>query len=128
MLKSLFSKVVLDLFHHVLTSTYFLHSEQYYKQTEGVVMGCPLSPIIANFYMETLQAYGVSPGPPEVDDTFVFVLMVLAPSMTFWNSLNGIHPIIQFSMEMEGMDRLSFMDPVVYRRVDSILGHKLFWN
>jgi len=43
---------ILDLFRHALTSTYFCFDGQYYEQTDSVAMGSPLSPAIANFYME----------------------------------------------------------------------------
>jgi retron-type reverse transcriptase len=50
-----FTDDVLALFQHVLTSTYFCMDGQFYKQTDGVAMGSPLSPIIANFYMEDFE-------------------------------------------------------------------------
>jgi retron-type reverse transcriptase len=48
-------KDILDLFRHVLTSTYFCYNGQYYEQTDGVTMGSPFSPVIANFYMEKFE-------------------------------------------------------------------------
>jgi retron-type reverse transcriptase len=46
-----FEDDVLELFKHVLKSTYFHSDGQFYEQTDGVAMGSPLSPVIANFFM-----------------------------------------------------------------------------
>jgi len=46
---------ILALYKHVLTSTYFCVDGQFYEQTDGVAMGYPLSPVIANFYMEDFE-------------------------------------------------------------------------
>jgi hypothetical protein len=44
-----FTDDILALFKLVLTSTYFCIDDQYFEQTDGVAMGSPLSPVIANF-------------------------------------------------------------------------------
>jgi hypothetical protein len=46
-----FKEDVLGLFRHGLTTSYFTFNGQFYMQTDGVAMGSPLSPVIAN-YME----------------------------------------------------------------------------
>jgi hypothetical protein len=46
-----FEEDILGLFHGVLTTSYSTFCGQFYGQTDGVAMGSPLSPIIANFYM-----------------------------------------------------------------------------
>jgi hypothetical protein len=48
------SEDILRLFHHVLTS-YFSFISQLYEQTNGVVIGSPLSPVIAKFFMEDFE-------------------------------------------------------------------------
>jgi hypothetical protein len=50
-----FGEDVLALFKHVLTSTYFCFDGQFYEQTDGVAMDSPLSPVIANFFMENFE-------------------------------------------------------------------------
>jgi hypothetical protein len=44
-----FTDDILALFKLVLTSTYLCVNGQYFEQTDGVAMGSPLSPVIANF-------------------------------------------------------------------------------
>jgi hypothetical protein len=66
------------LFHHVLTSSIFCFNGQFHEQISGVAMGLPLSPVIANFYMEAFEEEALKRAaykPPccfkYADDTFV---------------------------------------------------------
>ena len=61
-----------------LKNTYFSFQDQFYEQVEGTAMGSPVSPIVANLYMDYLEqkALSTAPNPPRlwcrfVDDTFV---------------------------------------------------------
>ena len=38
-----------------LKNNYFVYDGQYYKQKEGAAMGSPVSPIVANIYMEMFE-------------------------------------------------------------------------
>ncbi|XP_046387273.1 uncharacterized protein LOC124156657 [Ischnura elegans] len=55
LLETRFDRKTVELFQHVLRSTYFLCNGQFYEQTEGVPMGSPLSPAIANLFMEDFE-------------------------------------------------------------------------
>ena len=73
-----FTEDVLALFKFVLTSTYFCFNGQYFEQTDGVAMGSPLSPVIANFFMEDFEEKALNQATLKptcwyryVDDTFV---------------------------------------------------------
>jgi hypothetical protein len=55
---SLFNRVpirevtgLLSLFCHALTASYFSLAGRFYEQIDGIAMGSPLYPIIANFFM-----------------------------------------------------------------------------
>jgi retron-type reverse transcriptase len=50
-----FADDILALFKLVLTSTYFCINDQYFEQTDGVAIGSPLSPVIANFFMKEYE-------------------------------------------------------------------------
>jgi retron-type reverse transcriptase len=50
-----FEEAVLALFKHMLICTYFCFDGHFYEQTDGVAMGSPLSPVIANFFMEDFE-------------------------------------------------------------------------
>lgn len=43
------------LFSPALCSTYFIYDGRYFEQADGVAMGSPLSPVVANFYMELFE-------------------------------------------------------------------------
>ena len=63
---SMNTRHIIRLLEFCLRSTYFVFQGQYYEQTEGAAMGSPLSPIIANIYMEDFEtrALETAPHPP----------------------------------------------------------------
>ena len=87
-----------------LKNTHFIFQGRFYEQTEGAAMGSPLSPIIANLYMEAFEKKAIStaPTPPSlwrrfVDDTFVIIKKTQKDS--FISHINSIDEKIQFTME-----------------------------
>ena len=44
---------IILLLEFCLKDTYFSFQDQFYEQVEGAAMGSPVSPIVANLYMET---------------------------------------------------------------------------
>ena len=48
------SDIILPL-EFCLKNTYFSFQDQFYEQVEGAAMGSPVSPIVANLYMEYLE-------------------------------------------------------------------------
>jgi hypothetical protein len=73
-----FTDDILALFKLVLTHTDFCVNGQYYEQTDHVGMGSPLSPVMANFFMEEFEKKGFNQATVKptcwyrfVDDTFV---------------------------------------------------------
>ena len=46
---------IILLLEFCLKNTYFSFQGQFFEQVEGVAMGCPVSPIAANLYMEYLE-------------------------------------------------------------------------
>ena len=57
---------ILDLLEFCLCNTYFLFQGQYYEQTQGAAMGSPVSPVLANLYMEFFEdrALSTAVNPP----------------------------------------------------------------
>ena len=69
---------IVTLLEFCLKNTYFLFQGKYYKQLHGAAMGSPISPLIANLFMEEFEVKALSsaPHPPHlwlrhVDYTFV---------------------------------------------------------
>ena len=54
---------IILLLEFCLKNTYFSFQGQFYEQVEGAAMGSPVSPIIANLYMEYLEEKALSTAP-----------------------------------------------------------------
>ena len=57
---------IILLLEFCLKNTYFSFKGQFFEQVEGATMGSPVSPIVANHYMEFLEqnALSTAPHPP----------------------------------------------------------------
>ena len=74
----LFVQNIMELLGLCLNNTYFSFQNKFYEQVEGAAMGSPVSPIVANLYMEYFEekALTSAANPPQVwyrfvDDTWV---------------------------------------------------------
>ena len=45
----------LELLGFCLNNTYYVFQDTFYEQTKGAAMGSPISPIIANIFMEAFE-------------------------------------------------------------------------
>jgi hypothetical protein len=127
----------LALFKHILTSTYFCFDGQFYEQIDGVAMDSPISPVIANFFMEDFENKAIEQVIHKpvcwfryVDDTFVIWPHGQKKLIEFLNHLSGLHNKIQFTMEKEEEEEeeeghLPFLDIDIYRKTDGSPGHKV---
>ena len=55
---------IILLLEFCLKNTYFSFQGQFYEQVEGAAMGSPVSPIVANLYMEYLEQKALLPPTP----------------------------------------------------------------
>ena len=111
-----------------LRSTYFQLGEKFYEQTDGAAMGSPLSPVIANLYLESLEETAIRSAPLKpnlwvryVDDTFVIWPHGPDRLRSFYQHLNKQHPKIQFTVEEEKDDQLPFLDVCVSKEGGRLL-------
>ena len=51
---------IIELLGFCLHNTYFSFQNMFYEQVEGVPMGSPVSPIVANLYMESFERKALS--------------------------------------------------------------------
>ena len=118
---------ITSLLEYCLNSTYFVFQGQHYEQQEGAAMGSPLSPIIANLYMEALNT---APNPPSlwkrfVDDTFVVIKR--CHQEEFFKHINKIEETIQFTAENTHADgTLPFLDVLVIPQPDGSLATTVY--
>ena len=123
---------IICLLEFCLTNTSFIFQGRYHEQTEGAAMGSPLSPIIANLYMEAFEkeAINTAPDPPTfwrrfVDDTFVIIQK--AKEDSFFNHINSIDNKIQFTKEASRSDgSMPFLDTLVTINGDGSLNTKVY--
>ena len=106
-----------------LSSTYFTYQNDFYKQKQGAAMGSPISPIVANLYMEHFEsrALDTAPTPPAmwyryVDDTMTKIHEYAVRS--FSEHLNSIDQHIQFTSEEEKNDTIPFLDTCLHVNQD----------
>ena len=101
------------------TSGIFSHRDKLFQQKDGVSMGNPLAPTLANFFLGCLEETLFAPelnmdkAHPAfyiryVDDKFC-VFREETNYETFFKSLNDMHPSLSFTVEMGGKS-LPFLD------------------
>ena len=118
---------IISLLDFCLGSTYFTFKGRFYKQQEGAAMGSPISPIVANLYMEDLETKAIqsAQNPPSfwrrfVDDTLT--IMKSPQIESFLQHLNSIDHNIQFTKEDSRPDgSMPFHDILIIPREDGSL-------
>ena len=123
---------IITLLEFSLRSTSFVFQGQYYQQMEGAAMGSPLSPIVANIFMESFeqQALDTAPDPPSlwkryVDDTFV--IQEEQHHEEFLQHINSIDPNIRFTAETTRADgSMPFLDTLVTPQSDGSLATTVY--
>lgn len=96
-------------------------------------MGSPLSPIVANIFVEKFENKAIDTYPLKhkfwirfVDDTNVDWPHGEDERKNFLNNLNSISRDIMFTMEIEENNCIPFPDILLTRNKDGSIGHKVF--
>ena len=133
------------LLEFCLKTLYFTFQGKFFEQVKGAAMGLPISPIVANLFMEDLEvkALSTTPTPPTlwkrfVDDTFIIIQRRHKES--FLQHLNSMNDNIHFTCEDAKDDgSIAFLDMLispdkdgrlnttVYRK-DTHTDQYLHWN
>ena len=102
----------------VTQESYFIFNDVVYKQKDGVAMGSPLGPTMANIFLSFYEIKWLEQCPKEFKPVFyrryvddIFVLFESAEHLSkFRNYFNTCHPNMSFSFEQEKNGKLSFLD------------------
>ena len=108
------------LLHQCVSNIQFLFNNTYYRQIDGVAMGSPLGPVLANIYVGYIEY-----NTPNIDtDTILYGryvddVIVLGSDRDaihqLCNRLNSIDNNIQFTVELESNMSLPYLDVRIHR-------------
>ena len=116
--------VLWTLLYKVTTEVEFSFNDAMYLQVDGVAKGLPLGPVFANIFVRFCEA--------KVDQqvvSFCITDLLMTPlwSMNSCNEsrdfyiLNGLHPVLRFTVEAETIEQIPFMYVLVLRHTDTLV-------
>ncbi len=126
---------IVELLDFILTTTYFVFRGQVYQQKFGTAMGSPVSPIVANLFMEDLEQRAIETAPDDlrpklwkryVDDTLE---VIQRGKIAAWSEhLNHMDSTgsIKFTHEEETNGSIPFLDTHIHRRQDGSVKVKVY--
>ena len=112
--------VFIELMEITTKSMSFSFNEVMYRQIDGIRMGSPLGPILANIFVGFHERLLFEKFPKPfiyqryVDDTFVR-FSSRNEALMFFHKLNDLHPSLSFTMEEKNSNKLPFLDVLVKR-------------
>jgi predicted GIY-YIG superfamily endonuclease len=120
----------MNLLKICLSSTYFKFLENYYHQTEGTAMGSPISPVIAEIFLQDMEMKLI-PGDKNiffwrryVDDVWSIVRGRKVEEVL--RKLNNYNKSINFTIEKEVDGKLPFLEVMTYEKPDRSIGHHVY--
>ena len=115
-----------------LKKTYFQFQGSFYEQINGAAMGSPISPIVANLFMEDFEvkAINTAKNPPKMWNRYVDDTCAILSSTSkddFFHYINSIDPRIQFTSEDSKPDgSIPFLDSLVMPQPDGLIKTTVF--
>ena len=135
--------IFVELMQLATSSVEFSFNNNMHRQIDGVAIGSPLGPALANIFVGYQEAklFNIAKRPlvyfRYVDDTFA-VFNNEEDCNTFFTQLNSLHPSLCFTYEKESNQSLPFLDVLVERhdsefltsvyRKPTFTGQYLRWN
>ena len=99
------------------SKTHFIFNNKFYNQINGIAMGSPLAPVLANIFMgfhksKWLNEYNLN--KPKFYLRYVDDILAAFDnehdSLNFLNFLNNRHPNIKFTVEKQNNHSIAFLD------------------
>ena len=121
-------KHITSLLEFCLGSTYFTFNGSFYEQQEGTAMGSPISPIVANLYLEDLEVKAIqsAQNPPTFWRRFVDDTLTIIKSSQIDNFLQHLNSIDQANIKFTKEDSrpdgsMPFLDILITPEQDGSL-------
>ena len=104
-----------------IENSYFIFTETYYKQIDGLALGCPLSATLANIFLYFHESKWLTDCPSDfkppyykryVDATFV-IFKNEHQATQFLMYMNPKHSKIKFAIENEKENQIPFLDLLI---------------
>ena len=118
---------VKNLLNLATKSSFFIFDKKIYFQKDGVSMGSPLGPTLANAFLCHYEKSWLNEAPATcrpiyykryVDDIFL-LFQSKEQVKPFQDYMNTKHPNINFTFEIEEENSLSFLDVKTFRKISS---------
>ena len=114
-------------------SSYFLFNDIYYKHIDGVAMGYPLRPTLANLFLVYYEHKWLEKCPLQFQTKYycryvdnIFPMFESRDHIKkFLKYMNSCHPNIQFTCEEESHNKISFLD-ISVTRINNKLATSLY--
>ena len=123
---------IIELLGFCLHITYFSFQNRFYEQVEGAPMGSPVSPTVANLYIECFERKALSSATnlPRAWFRFVddmWVIQKQAHKQEFLDHINSVDPAIKFTVEgTQANGAIPFLDTLVTPLADNSLSFQVF--
>ena len=112
---------------------HFMFNGKMYDQIDGVAMGSPLGPVLANIFMSHFEQQALSNYTDTkplmyrryVDDTFL-IFENESNMDSFFSYISNLHPNIKFTRETEQNNNISFLDISITRQFDNTLATSVY--
>ena len=123
-------KEMRELLYLCTKNAHFTLNNKTYFQVDGVAMGSPLGPVLANIFMVELERNIIPTLSSDillwkryVDDTICFIKLTSINKVL--QTLNSYHTNIKFTIEIESENKISFLD-VLLIRSNSLISTKVY--
>ena len=124
--------VLKTLLEFATKKSHFVFDGHYYDQIDGVAMGSPLGPVLANISMcdfEQKWLTNVDSHPSiwfrHVDDTFS-LFDSEATAASFLHFLNTRHPNIKSTTELKENQEFTFLDVRIKRNLNTLISQQQY--